>query len=315
MHLDVVVAAKSGPLVSDLQQRDFTVLDNKIPQTITSFHAVTGRDARTEVVLVIDAVNDSAVNVGYERLQIDKFLHSDEGKLAYPVAIAIFTDKGITSLTTFSSDGNSLSAALQKEESGLRDISRSGAYWGAAERLQLSLAVLSQLAATEAPRPGRRLIVWVSPGWPLFDRPNLQTDARLQEQLFENIVGLSTDLLRARATLYSVDTLGAAEPIMHAFEYKNFLKGVSKPGQAQVGDLALQVLSVQSGGLALGGVNDIAALLEQCMADVAPYYEISFQPASPKRSDEYHALEIQVSKPGLTARSRQGYYALPSPRK
>src|ERR1700691_1212248 len=76
VYLDVVVAPKSGPPVTGLQQQDFTLLDNKAPQTITSFRAVTGRDAPIEVVLVIDAVNDTATNVGYERLQIDKFLQS-----------------------------------------------------------------------------------------------------------------------------------------------------------------------------------------------------------------------------------------------
>ena len=114
------------------------MLDNKVPQTITSFHSVTGRDAHVEIVLVIDAVNDTVVNVGYERLQIDKFLRAEEGRLAYPMAIAIFTDKGIEGVTSFSSDGNALSDALQKNDTGLRDIGRSAAFWGAAERLQLS---------------------------------------------------------------------------------------------------------------------------------------------------------------------------------
>src|ERR1700689_403238 len=59
LYLDVVVAPKSGAPVADLQQQDFTVLDNNAPQTITSFKAVTGREAPVEVILVIDAVNTS----------------------------------------------------------------------------------------------------------------------------------------------------------------------------------------------------------------------------------------------------------------
>jgi hypothetical protein len=42
IHLDVVVTPKSGPLVSGLQQQDFTIWDNEVPQTITSFKAVDG---------------------------------------------------------------------------------------------------------------------------------------------------------------------------------------------------------------------------------------------------------------------------------
>src|SRR3984885_1837028 len=54
LYLDVVVAPKSGAPVADLQQQDFTVLDNNAPQTITSFKAVTGRVAPEEIVLVVD---------------------------------------------------------------------------------------------------------------------------------------------------------------------------------------------------------------------------------------------------------------------
>jgi VWFA-related protein len=312
MHLDVVVAAKSGAPVGDLQQQDFTILDNKAPQTITSFKVVTGREAPVEIVLVIDAVNDTAQNLGYERIQIDKFLQADGGNLAYPVAIEVFTDKGIQNLASFSSDGNALSAALQKDDVGLRDIGRSTGYWGATERLQLSLTALGQLVAGEAPRPGRKLILWISPGWPLLNGPNVQMDSKEQQQLFSSIVGISTDLLRARITLDSIDPLGAGESPLRASDYEMFLKGVSKPGQAQVGNLALQVLATESGGLALNSGNDIDRFLEECVSDSAPYYEISFQPAAPERPDEYHHLEIKIDKPGLSARTREGYYAQPS---
>jgi len=36
------------------------------------------------------------------------------------------------------------------------------------------------------------------------------------------------------------------------------------------------VLAIQSGGLALNSSNNIAGLIQECVADAAPYYEISF---------------------------------------
>jgi VWFA-related protein len=313
IYLDVVVTPKSGSPVGDLQQQDFTLLDNKAAQTITSFKAVTAREAPIEIVLVIDAVNDTAENLGYARIQIDKFLKADGGNIAYPIAIDVFTDKGIQEVASFSSDGNALDAALQQQNTGLRDIGRSTGYWGATERLQLSLTALGQIVKSEAPRPGRKLILWISPGWPLLFGANTEMDSKQTQQLFTSIVGISTDLLRDGITLYSVDPLGAGESTMRASDYEEFLKGVSKPGQAQVGNLGLQVIAIQSGGLALSAGNDIAKFLDECVADSAPYYEISFEPASPERPNEYHHLEIKLAKPGLTARTRQGYYAQPSP--
>lgn len=311
IYLDIVVTQKSGPPVPGLQQQDFTLLDNKAPQTITSSEAVTAREARLEVFLVIDAVNTDSGHLAYERTEIDKFLRAGGGHLAYSTALAVFADKGIHFVGSLSTDGNALSAALGGEVVGLRALGRSG-YFGATERLQLSLQALNELAASAAPFPGRNVIIWVSPGWPLL--LGILPDPKQQREIFTNIVALSTQLFQARATLYSVDPLSAADAVIRDSTYKAFLKGVSKPSQVYAGDLGLQVLAVQSGGLALQASNDIARLLQECLEDTAPYYEISFDPPRAARPDEYHNLEIKLAKPGLIARTRQGYYAQPLPR-
>jgi VWFA-related protein len=297
LYLDVVVAPKSGAPVADLQQQDFTVLDNNAPQTITSFKAVTGREAPVEIVLVLDAVNTTYRTVSIARTDIGKFLRAEGGRLAYPIAVVISTDKGIQGVSDFSSDGNALSAALDQADVALRSNTRSTGVYGAAK---------------EAPRPGRKIILWVSPGWPLLSGPAVEIDAKQQNQIFANLVSITNQLLQARVTLYSVDPLGNGESLSRGAYYKQFLKGISKPGQVQIGNLGLPVLAVQSGGLALNFNNDVASLLQECLSDAAPYYEISFEPTPSDQRDEYHRLEIQIAKPGLTARTRQGYYAQPA---
>jgi VWFA-related protein len=313
IYLDVEVAPKSGAPVSGLEQQDFTLLDNKAPQTITSFKEISARQAPIEIVLVIDAINDTAQNLEYERIQIDKFLQAEDGNLAYPIAVDVLTDTGIQPVASFSTDGNALSAALMKSDIGLREIGRSAGYWGATERLQYSLDGLSNIVKSEASRPGRKVILWVSPGWPLLGGPNnnMNLDEKQERQLFGDVVTISTDLSRANITLYSVDPLGPDESVIRASDYEQFLKGVSKPNQTQTGNLGLQVIAIQSGGLALSSGNDTAKSLQDCVADTVPYYEISFEAASPERPDEYHHLEIKIDKPGLTARTRQSYYAQP----
>lgn len=62
--LDVQVTDKSGTPIRGLQQQDFTLLYDKQPQSILSFHEVNGAAASTtdppvEIVLVVDAVNAS----------------------------------------------------------------------------------------------------------------------------------------------------------------------------------------------------------------------------------------------------------------
>lgn len=296
IYLDVVVSPKSGPPVSGLQQQDFTILDNTVPQTILTFQAVHGREAAVEVVLVLDYVNTGFANVAYERSEIYKFLRTDGGQLAYPMALAFLVDDGIKVQDEFSSDGNELSARLDKSGLALHSIPSLG--WDSGvERLQISMKALFELGTREGARPGRKIMIWVSPGWPVLSD---MLGATQEQQIFRNIVNISTLLREGQITLYSVGTRNRGD----------YLKEVNNAGQAQMGDLELQVIATQSGGLATSG-NDIAALIKQCLADAQAYYEISFAPPVDQKRDEYHHLEVHVAKPGLTARTRQGYYSQP----
>jgi len=310
IHLDVVVTPKSGPPVAGLQEQDFTVLDNKVPQTITSFQAVSGAQVPAEAILLIDAVNTSYQNIAYERNQIDAFLRANGGKLAHPVKLAIFGDTGVQVQASFSTDGNAIADSLDKQTIALRDIRRSAGFYGAEDRLDLSLKALAQLASVEATHPGRKFVLWVSPGWPFLSGPRVQLHGKQEQRLFGTIVEASTELRQARITLYNINPLGAAENTLNIFYYEEFLKGVSKPSQVSLGNLALQVLAAQSGGLVLNSSNDVTALLRQSFADADAWYELSFKPPR-SEPNQYHHLEIRLAKPGLTARTRQGYYGQP----
>ena len=210
----------------------------------------------------------------------------------------------------FSTDGNELSSSFDHYAVGLRDIHRSS-QWQESERFDLSISALRSFTESQAKLPGRKLILWVSPGWPLLSGPRIYLDYKQQNQLFSLIVGLSTEMREAAVTLYNVNPIGAAEGLGRTFYYQDFLKGVSKPGQVQVADLSLQVLATQSGGLVFTGSNDLTAMLEQSVADGQAYYELSFDPPRADHADEYHHIEVQVAKPGLTARTREGYYLQP----
>jgi hypothetical protein len=130
-----------------------------------------------------------------------------------------------------------------------------------------------------------------------------------QQRLFSDIVDFSTQFLRGHITLYSIDPLGAAEAGgFRPFYWREFAGGIRKPSQARPGDLGLEVLAAQSGGLALSSNNDITSLLQQCIDDRETYYELSFNPPVGE-SNEYHRLGIRLSKHGLKARTRQGYYS------
>jgi VWFA-related protein len=313
--LDVVVNDKSGGPVSGLQQHDFTIFDNKQPQQILSFEAAGGSAASDPVpaILVIDAVNIGFSRVTYARQQIEKFLRQDNGKLARPLSIDILTDSGLSLESTPSSDGNALIAYMNKNQTGLRTIGRSQGFYGAADRANLSIRALEQLAEYEEKLPGRKIVIWLSAGWPMLSGPHVQLTAKDQESIFHSVVALSTELRQARIALYAIDPLGTADAgTIRTFYYEQFLKGVTAPNHVLFGNLGLQVLASQSGGRVLNSSNDIAGEIERCMRDGNTYYVLSYEPPPADGPNEYHAIEVKLDQPQLKAQTRTGYYAQPT---
>ena len=310
IHLNVVVSPKGGDPVAGLQQQDFTLFDNKIAKPFNSFRALSQGQEPTRVIILIDAVNINFQNVAYERQELDKFLRSDGGHLTLPTSLAIFKDTETDVQKGFSLDGNALAGDLDQAVIGLRDLRRNTGIYGADERFQLSLKTLEQLTSSLGAIPGRKLLLWASPGWPLLTGPRIQLDRKQEDGLYATIAELSTRLREANITLYSIDSLGVSEGLGRVNYYQEFTKGVSKPGQVQLGNLALQVLAVQSGGLALNS-SDIGALFRKCIADTRSYYQLSFSSQPADSRNEYHHIEVKLSRPDLVARTRDGYYAQP----
>jgi VWFA-related protein len=90
-----------------------------------------------------------------------------------------------------------------------------------------------------------------------------------------------------------------------------FVKGVSTPKQANNGNLMLQVLATQTGGKVLYGTNNIAKMLNQCLADAQEFYVLTFNAPHAAHPDEYNGIQVQVNKSGLKVRTRTGFYAQP----
>ena len=314
ISLDVVVydnKDKSGHPVSGLQQQDFTLLDNRAARPITSFKALNPSQEKVEVILLLDAVNANFQTVGYAKDEVQKFLRTNDGQLAHPTTIELLTDKGTQVLQDFTTDGSALGQSLDSEEIGLRQITRSTGFYGAQERLQICLSALRQLTENAATLPGRKIILFISPGWPLLSGIRIDLDPKQQQQIFGDVVAFSTQLRQANVTLYSVNPFGPSETEFEANYYRQFVKGISKPSQTDIGDLGLQVLAAQSGGLVFQTNSDIAGLLKKCLADTESWYRIGFDAAAAEHPNEYHHIDVRLDKPGLTARTRDGYYAQP----
>jgi hypothetical protein len=105
-----------------------------------------------------------------------------------------------------------------------RQIS-SGSFFNAQDRFSLSMKAIASIAKYESERAGRKLTIWISPGWPFFSGENLEFGPKDWQEIFKTIVGTSEGLRHARTTIYSIDPTGVANAGQtQVTYYQQFLK-------------------------------------------------------------------------------------------
>jgi len=315
--LEVVVTGKDGKPVPGLNQQDFTLTDNKKPQKLDFFQGVEGSSAGAagtvvvETILLVDRVNPSYEVANDERTRLLKYLRQNDGKLAQPLSMVFFSESG-TKIQPASRDGNVLAAALEQSDNSLRTSRRAQGMQGYIEMGQMSIRALNSIAAFEEKKPGRKMLIWISPGWPPISSPQFIPGPEQHKQFFDSIIATTNALVRAHVTIYSVDPVGMEDASQFRTGYYDpYLKPVTTPSKAQGDNLALQVFVNHTGGRSLSASNDIGAQIENCLGDLSAYYIVSFTSPPADGPNEYHAIEVKIDKPGLKARTLTGYYAQP----
>jgi VWFA-related protein len=317
--LDVTVSDNLGHPLHGLDQQSFTVLDNGQPRQLVSFRAVDpGADPNAvRVLMVVDMMNNNINAVARQREQIGEFLNQDGGKLAHPMGLAVLTEDGVKMMNGYSMDGHALLDAFQKVENQLRAVGRSAGFYGAAERLQESLAGLQQITDYESKQPGRKLVLLIGPGWPLLANAGIEESDRQRAWAFNTLVQISNSLREAHVVLYSLDPFGLGSANGNPFFYQGYRKPVTKVSQAEYPYLSQQIFAEHSGGRALISSNDTKGDINSALRDAGVYYELTFEAPGADKPNEYHKLEVRVNTPNsgknLQVRTNAGYYAHAQP--
>lgn len=225
----------------------------------------------------------------------------------------------ITELRTFKNDmgfaqqtvGDSAPLSL---ESRLGSSGLSGQERAYADQIKRQVeggvsAAVSTLRGFAAP-PGRKVMLLLSGGWPYSIASFLRGDAPVPsgrevkdgEDLFRPLSNTANLL---GYTIYPVDVPGVEAAAGGATSF-GAAAGGSFPEQEIEG--SLRFLAEETGGTALVNSNRNQALA-RTSSDVASYYWLGFTPTW-QRNDERHKVDVEVLRPGLEARSRNGFLDL-----
>jgi VWFA-related protein len=337
IRLDVVVTDQAGKPASGIAAQDITLLDDGKPAKIRTFHAHDGTstvlEAPVTVILLVDTLNLPERMASYERREVERFLQQNGGHLAQPVSLLEFSNMGILTVGQPSDDGNTLAAEFA-HNNNLEWIRRvPGELRGESLDTLLveppglsALKALGDIATTERQLPGRKLLIWVGPGWAVGSGAYMDS-MEPKQNTFDAIEWFSTLLREARISLYSF-SVGETNADGRSLNYLSFLSGVKSVQQATFMHLNRKVLAVQTGGRVLAPSADLIGSpgpaltdfkpnadlvlqINSCIREASTFYTLSFDPSYAGHLDEYHDLKVQVDNQGLTVRTTTGYYDQP----
>lgn len=307
IQLDVVVTDATGTPVTGLRWGEFTLFDDGKPQKIVSFSGFDGvrskPDPPVEVILVIDALNNTFIEMGFILQGLEKYLRENGGHLAQPTSIERLTVSGLQTVAGPSVDGNALANVVHGIGASNRPV---GVY-----TFPPSMNALARLAQDNASKPGRKLLIWLGTGWPtpaISHETYTPMDERIQRQNYQLMLQVSKAMLDGHIVLDGGYTASD-------FYMRDFLKGTNQASDLDPRALSLDVLAYKSGGRgelpAINADSVVTAALNHFVQEASAYYAISFTPPPAKKADEYHELKVAIDREGLKARTVSGYYDQP----
>jgi len=306
IKLDVIARDSADNPVTGLKQQDFLLLDNGSSKSLTSFAEVSKDDTPPTIVLVFDLINSPVTYATFQRQELTKFLHANDGKLKYPTILTVVSGTGVSSSQTPTTDGNALAATLSQVNSGPDVMQRSSGAAASQQRINFSIKALNETLGSVGRLPGRKLVLWMSPGWALMGGQVLSPQQ--EKEMFSTVGQYSTGMRQTRVTLYALNTAGANAAVNGLQAYRQYLKGVNDPTKTDFADIGLQVLATQSGGLVLNS-NDLVPMIDRCLKDAGEHYEIEFPASAPDKKIAFHDVQVKVNRPNVGTRTRNGYYA------
>jgi Ca-activated chloride channel family protein len=269
VSLNVTVSDPGGRYVTDLEQEDFNVFEDGAKQDITFFNK-TNLPVALALMLDTSASMDTKLQTAQEAaVGFARRLRSQD------VAEVIDFDSRVTILANFTNNANELEQAIRKTSAGGSTSLYNAVY--------IALKDLKKQVAKNVEEIRRRAIVVLSDGE--------DTSSLLP---FDEVLDLAK---RSETAIYGIglrDHEGSTES--RGFREAEFV---------------LRQLSQETGGRAFfpKQLPDLAKVYSQISDELSSQYTIGYTSRNPRRDGSFRRVVVRVTRPQVTARTRQGYFA------
>jgi VWFA-related protein len=323
--LSVIVTDKFGNPITDLTEDDFKVLENNQPQIINTFEVPSRLDSDPSsvtastagavlasplprTILVLDQLNTTSEDLMYAKQKIRSFLEQQPARLAQPTTLFTLTKRRLELLGGPTQDRDALLTVFKKSILELPPhYLESGGVQGGADRLLASLLALDEIVLASGKDRTRKNLVWVGSGMPILSSYDVSFTDR--ERHFNWVHYTANWLQETQTTVYTVDPRGLeVAPTSFATDYGNVI--ASGPAIAP-SELIFESIAPESGGKIFARRNDIDFAIADAVREGGSSYTLSYYPIDHNWDSKFRAIQVAVSRPGITARTQRGYFAYP----
>jgi Ca-activated chloride channel homolog len=280
VHLVATVTDRRRNFVTNLDRKDFRVLEDGKPQDIRFF----GResDLPLRIGLLLDTSNSIRPRLQFEKDAAIDFLNNvirRDKDLAFVVTF----DNEPEVIQNYTGDLAQLTTMIRKQKAG-GVTSLNDAVYLAAEKLSNP-----PLPSGSNPEVRRVLVV-------ISDGDDNTSDHALSDAI--------ESAIRAEAAIYAIST--NSEWLSSDATGPHFMR-------MQQGDKVLEKFANESGGRVFFPyrIEDLAQSFVDIGTELRSQYFIAYTPASAPVNGQYRKIEIQTDRKGLIVRARKGYYATP----
>ncbi len=342
--LDVNVTDASGKPVQGLTRDDFQVVEDSKLQNIRSFEVPSAHALPADVaaeggaaifdpakpatfgqspvtVLVLDQLNTHFSDSAFARRELHNFLAKQPPVLLQPTELLSVSEAGFRQVNGFTRDRDALMKALDaapvKYDWKLELNGRSD--YGPVQRLDETLRALEQIAQMNARVRGRKNIIWVGGGFPSID-PQLLIP-KDQAEINATVRHITDVLLETRVILYAVDPSSSAAGMTEITNEMEQDFGLATADSITGSNRSFDAgedfdrLGPATGGRVTRGLNDVAAQVATAESLGTDFYSIGYSPTSDNQAEgKFRKITITCRRPGLTIRTREGYFSEPAQR-
>jgi VWFA-related protein len=162
-----------------------------------------------------------------------------------------------------------------------------------------TLSTLETLSRRSAGLPGRKLIFFISDGFPL-DAINGDTPDRLRR--------IADASIRSGVVIYTMDARGLVTDMMDA-TVDNPPSGLAAFASRAVGEDVLNALAADTGGRFIHNTNVLGPDLTKALKETSVYYLLAWRPNEEGGGKKFRSIEVRIkNRPELSVRVQRGYF-------